>query len=64
MVSKNLEERTHQNEARADAFQEPVLPEKEEALAQFVEPPVQRTSPGSDILAPITDVPVRKVYAP
>lgn len=64
VVSKYLEERTDQNEARDVSSEEPVLPEKEEALAQFVEPPVQRTSPGSDILAPITDVPVRKVYAP
>ena len=69
VVSKYLEDRIHENETefareRAEAFQEPVLPEKEEALAHFVEPPVQRTSPGSDNLAPITDVPVRKVYAP
>ena len=75
VVSKYLEDRIHENEteiakererarARAVSSEEPVLPEKEEALAQFVEPPVQRTSPGNDILAPITDVPVRKVYAP
>lgn len=75
VVSKYLKDRIHENEtefakererarARAVASEEPVLPEKEEALAQFVEPPVQRTSPGNDILAPITDVPVRKVYAP
>ena len=75
VVSKYIEDRIHENEtefakerkrarARAVSSEEPVLPEKEEALAQFVEPPVQRTSPSSDILAPITDVPVRKVYAP
>lgn len=64
LVSKYLEERNHENETTVVSPKEPVLPEKEEALAQFVEPPVQRTSPGSEILAPITDVPVRKVYAP
>ena len=75
VVSKYLEDRIHENEmefakergrarARAVSSEEPVLPEKEEALAQFVEPPVQRTSPSSDILAPITDVPVRKIYTP